>query len=68
MATIDSKKLIDQLLKNNGYYEDDPQVAIIGEYENMVGKMTWFILYHHEVSRLPHYAVLPKFRIIKEFE
>jgi len=68
MATIDSWKLIEQLLKNNGYYSDDPQVAIIGEYENFAGKIVWFILYHHETDRLEQYRVLPKFKIIKEFK
>ena len=68
MATIDSKKLADELLKNNGHYSDDPQVAILGEYENFGGRMVFFILYHNEVDRLHEYRILPKFRIIREFK
>jgi len=68
MATISSKKLVDELLKNNGHYHDDPQVAILGEYENYGNQMVWFILYRNEVDRLlGDYMILPKSRIIKTF-
>jgi hypothetical protein len=54
-------------MKNNGYYSDDPQVAILGEYQDFGGQMVWFILYHNETDRLEQYRVLPKFKVLREF-
>jgi len=41
MATIDSKEIIDRLIKNNGFYEDDARVYMIVEYTNAYGGITW---------------------------
>jgi len=32
MATINSKEIVDELIKNNGHYSDDPPVIKIVEY------------------------------------
>lgn len=41
MATIDNKKIIDELIANDGYYEDDKRIYKIVEYTNMYGVRTW---------------------------
>ena len=48
MATIDSKKMIDELITKNGYYEDDPQVHMIVEYTNAFGNITWGVTWSNE--------------------
>jgi len=48
MATIDNKKIIDNIIKNDGYYEDDPRVAMIVEYENVYGSITWGVTWSNE--------------------
>jgi hypothetical protein len=55
MSTIDDKKVIAELLKNNGCYPDDPQMAIIFSYENQEGVLTAAVYYpsrvlHHEIA------------------
>ena len=45
MATIDSKELIDEIIRNNGYYLDDPRVYMVVEYTNYNGNITWGIAY-----------------------
>lgn len=45
MATIDSKQIIDEIIKRNGYYEDDPRVALIVEYINAYGNKTWGVTF-----------------------
>lgn len=45
MPTIDSKSLIDQIISNNGYYYDDPQVLIIHTYINQAGHMSYHVSY-----------------------
>lgn len=37
MATIDSKEIVDELIANNGNYEDDPPVMKIVKYTNAWG-------------------------------
>jgi len=48
MATIDSKNIIDNLIANNGYYEDDPQVYMIVEYTNSYGNITYGVTWNNE--------------------
>jgi hypothetical protein len=50
MATIDSKNLIDKIIANNGYYEDDPRVYKIVEYTNAYGNTTWGVTWSNELS------------------
>jgi len=53
MATVDTKTIIDELIKNDGYYPNpindesppDPRVALIVEYTNFEGRITWGITY-----------------------
>lgn len=45
MATIDDKKLINEIIANHGYYYDDPRVDRIVEYTNMAGNITWGVVY-----------------------
>lgn len=48
MATIDSKTLIDTIIANDGYYEDDPRVAMIVEYTNVYGNTAWGVVWSNE--------------------
>lgn len=41
MSTIGSKKIIDEIIAGNGYYQGDPRVALIVEYTNQAGQQTW---------------------------
>lgn len=43
MATINDKNLIDKLIANDGYFEDDERAAQIVEYTNKWGQVTWGI-------------------------
>lgn len=51
MATIDSKQIIDEIIKNNGYYEDDPQVYMIVEYTNAYGNKTWGVTWSNQQDK-----------------
>lgn len=51
MATIDDKKTIDDIIKNNGYYEDDPRVYMIVEYTNAYGKITWGVTWKNQQDK-----------------
>lgn len=46
MATIDDKQIIYDLIRQNGFYDDDPRVAIIFSYLNDHGNTTQAIFYH----------------------
>ncbi len=48
MATIDDKNIIDELVKNNGHYEDDPRAHMIVEYTNAYGNTTWGVTWINE--------------------
>ena len=50
MSTIDNKAIIDELIKNHGYFEDDPQVYMIVEYTNAYGNRTWGVTWVNEPS------------------
>lgn len=52
MATIDDKQIIDNLIANNGFYEDDPQVHMIVEYTNAYGNKTWGVTWSDEHPKL----------------
>lgn len=43
MATIDSREMIDKLIANDGYYEDDPRVLAIHSYMNNWGARTYHV-------------------------
>lgn len=48
MATIDDKEIINNIIKNNGYYEDDPRVYMIVEYTNSFGNIAWGVTWNNE--------------------
>lgn len=48
MATVDSKELIDKIIANDGYFEDDPRVFMIVEYINAYGNKTWGVTWSNE--------------------
>lgn len=50
MATIDNKQIIDDLIRDNGFYLDDPRVYQIVEYTNTYGKITWSVTWSNESS------------------
>ena len=47
MATV-SKEIADELVRGNGYYEDDPRVRLIVEYTTPEGATAYGIIYPHE--------------------
>ena len=51
MATIDDKSMIDKLIEANGYYEDDPRVHRIVEYENAYGVITWGVTWVNNIDK-----------------
>ena len=51
MATIDDKNLIDKLIANNGFFEDDPQVALIVEYTNAWGNIAWGVTWSNQPAQ-----------------
>lgn len=59
MATIDNKKMIDEIIANNGHYYDDPQVYAIFEYTNGWGNTTWALIWHKE--HMSRYAENPPY-------
>lgn len=48
MGTFDDKAIIDELIANDGHYEDDPRVVKIVEYENFEGRTCWGVVYPGE--------------------
>ena len=48
MPTIDNPRFIYELVKNNGYYPEDPQVYTIWTYFNNWGNRTYAIFYKPE--------------------
>lgn len=48
MATIDDKNLIDKIIANNGYFEDDPRAYMIVEYTNSYGNITYGVTWINE--------------------
>ena len=51
MATIDSKEIIDVIIKNNGYYEDDVRVHSIVRYTNAYGNITYGVTWVNEMNK-----------------
>lgn len=53
--TIDSQKIIYDLIENDGHYSDDPQVYQIFRYTNDWGNTTYAIFYHerHDIYNSP---------------
>lgn len=41
MSTINNKMIVDSLIRNNGYYEDDPRVVMIVEYTTKWGGIAY---------------------------
>ena len=49
MATISSRKIVDEIIEADGKYEGDPQVVLIVEYHNMFnGRLAWGLVYEGE--------------------
>lgn len=48
MSTIDSRRIIDEIIAKDGYYETDPRVALIVEYTNASGRRTWGVTWSNE--------------------
>lgn len=50
MATI-TKEWADKIVAADGRYLDDPRVARVIEYTNMVGQLAYGVEYPHEIGR-----------------
>lgn len=62
MATIDNKNIIDEIIRQDGYYEDDPRVAMIVEYMNAYGRLTWGVTWSNEPkNRQERYLISSEF-------
>lgn len=49
MATINNRELVDGIIKNNGYYEDDLRVVKVVQYENSFnGALAYGLIYERE--------------------
>jgi hypothetical protein len=49
MATITQRHIIDEIIRGNGHYMDDPVVVKIVEYRNMFNReIAWGIIYQGE--------------------
>lgn len=49
MATITSRKIVDETIAADGVYLGDPQVVLIVEYNNMFnGDLAWGFVYEGE--------------------
>lgn len=59
MATITSKDIIDELIKNDGYCADDPRVYQIVEYTNAYGNKTWGVTWSNEAELSKHRYEIP---------
>jgi len=51
MSTIDSWPVIDEIIRNDGYYMGDPRVYMIVEYKNYAGTTTWGVTWEHESEK-----------------
>jgi hypothetical protein len=49
MSTVDNKAAIAQLLRDDGKYPDDPQLAIIYSYLTLEGNLTAAIYYPSDI-------------------
>ena len=55
MATISSWDTVDQIIRNEGRYEDDPPIVRIVEYNNMFnGGLAWGLIYSDEPKNRYH--------------
>ena len=48
MGTVTARRLVDQLIASDGYYEDDPRAVMIVEYTNAWGEQAWGITWSNE--------------------
>lgn len=52
MATITNQNIIDDIIKADGYFDDDPRVVRIVEYFSPLGKqVVWGIVYENEIDK-----------------
>lgn len=61
MPTINSKKIIDEMIKGDGHYYDDTRAYMIVEYTNAWGGITWGVTYETEPEQ-------SKFKYLTETE
>lgn len=59
MATVDNKDMIDKLIANDGYFEDDHRVHMIVEYTNAWGNTTWGITWSNEYEGAKERYLIP---------
>jgi len=49
MSTV-TKELAEEIIANNGYYENDPRIMQVVKYRNKWGGDCWAILYQEDVD------------------
>jgi hypothetical protein len=57
MATVKSKKLVDQIIANNGEFEGDPPVHSVVEYRDRNGEVCWGLNYQDNDAYEPSFYV-----------
>jgi hypothetical protein len=50
MSTISTRRIVDELIANDGHYPDDPRVYLIVEYDTPEGQTVWGITYQFELD------------------
>ena len=59
MSTV-SKTLADEIVKNDGFYEDDPRVVQIIEYDTYWGGKAYKLMYRDFIPEETHYFNSPR--------
>lgn len=48
MATVEDRKLVDEIIAGNGHYYDDPRVVKIVQYQNTNGGICYGLIYEYD--------------------
>ena len=54
MATMDSERIIKEIIENDGYYLDDPRVFQIIEYTTLEGRIAYGVSWENESEEMKH--------------
>ncbi len=65
MGTV-GRKIAEEIRDNNGYYETDPRVMRIVEYDNAWGEVAYGLEYTHELGRYSPSQFIIKPRVFFE--
>jgi hypothetical protein len=67
MSTVTHKKIVDEIIANNGNYSSDPPVHSIVEYRSAFGGVCWGLNYSNHNAYTPsEYVLEPKVIFTRE--